>query len=129
MDWGLVLHDVAEKLARIDREDKLTPICPYIFHFYKEQQIFLSLELAAYNLNIDFIEYNCILDPDTTPAASKSEQEQNPDPPMLEGWNKLKISPNMQVESSQRREIQSGEAVPNQSEVEKNMEAFNNAIA
>ena len=92
VDWGLLLYEVVEKLIALVRKEKPTMVCPYMFHLYKEQQVLLPPELAAYILGMEMVKYNCTPNPDSIPIVSKSKTDQHQDTLTSEGWIKQKIS-------------------------------------
>ena len=66
-------------------KDKAIPICPYLFYMYKEQQVLFLGDVVIYNVGMEFVKYNGILDPDPTSDPSKLEQGATPDPQRRSG--------------------------------------------
>ena len=75
INWGLLLFHVVERMVALVGKEKPTTVCPYMFHLYKEHQVLLSLELAAYTLKMKMVQYNCTPNLELTPIASKFETE------------------------------------------------------
>ena len=80
VDWSFILHTVVGRLVENVEKDKTTPICPYLFHMYKEQQVLLLGEVVTYNLGKEFVKYNYTLDPDPTADPSEPKQRANLEP-------------------------------------------------
>ena len=64
VDWGIVLQTVVAKLVEGARKLKATPIGPYLFHLYMEQEVLSAKEIVAYDIVLDLLKYNCNLEPD-----------------------------------------------------------------
>ena len=79
VDWGLLIHNVVAWMVGLVSKGKPTMVCPFMFHLYKERQVFWSSELATYTLAMEMVKYDCILDPEQnpTPFHSKSERPQS----------------------------------------------------
>ena len=64
VDWGILLQAVVTKLVDGVRKFKATPIGPYLFHLYKEQELLNGEEMVAYEISLDLLKYDCMPDPD-----------------------------------------------------------------
>ena len=94
VDSGLLPSDVVQRMVALVKKGKPTIVCLYMFHLYKEHQVLLSPELVAYTLRMEMVKYNCTLDPEPIPTASKSKTEPRQTTPTSEGWKKRKTSTN-----------------------------------
>ena len=113
-------------------EGNPTMVCPFMFHLYKERQVLRSPELATYTLAMEMVKYDCTLDPEpnpewaTTPSHSGSGR---PRPTSTSEKNRKKKTPTKRRgESSAQQQDQDPEE-PSASEVERNAQAFDNAIS
>ena len=64
VDWGILLQAVVAKLVDGVRKFKATPIGPYLFHLYVEQELLNGEEMVAYEIGRDLLKYDCTSDPD-----------------------------------------------------------------
>ena len=64
VDWGIVHQAVVAKLVEGARKLKATPIGPYLFHLYMEQEVLNGEEMVAYEIGLDLLKYDCTPDPD-----------------------------------------------------------------
>ena len=64
VDWGIVLQAVVAKLVEGARKLKATPIGPYLFHLYMEQEVLNEEEMVAYEIGLDLLKYDCTPEPD-----------------------------------------------------------------
>ena len=64
VDWGIVLQAVVAKLVEGARKLKATPIGPYLFHLYMEQELLNGEEMVAYEIGLDLLKYDCTPEPD-----------------------------------------------------------------
>ena len=46
------------------RKLKATPIGPYLFHLYMEQELLNREEMVAYEIGLDLLKYDCTPEPD-----------------------------------------------------------------
>ena len=95
---------------------------------YKERQVLRSLELATYTLAMEMVKYNCTLELEPNPTTSQSGSERPRPTPIPEKWKKRKTSANKRAEFSAPTQDPSMDE-PSASEVERNAQAFDNAIS
>ena len=131
VDWGLVIYDVVARMVGLVSKGKPTLACPLMFHLYKERQVLRAPELMTYTLAMEMIKYDCIPDLEpperaTTPSHSGSGQPRPTSTP--EKSRKKKTPTKRRGESSAQRQDQDPEE-PSASEVERNAQAFDNAIS
>ena len=111
---------------------KPTMLCPFMFHFYKERHVLRSPELATYTLAMEMAKYDCTpdLEPNLeqalTPSHSRSGRLRPTSTP--EKSRKKKTPTKRRGESSAQQQDQDPEE-PSASEVERNAQAFDNAIS
>ena len=89
VDWGIVLQAVVAKLVEGARKLKATPIGPYMFHLYMEQELLNEEEMVAYEIGLDLLKYDCTpeLDPD---QGQDSSTRSDPTPSPFAKHNKRK---------------------------------------
>ena len=135
VDWGLLIYDVVTRMVGLVSKGKSTMVCPFIFQLYKlykEKQVLQSPELATYTLAMEMVKYDCTLDPEPnperapTPSHSESGRPQPTSTP--ERSRKKKTPTKRRGESSAQQQDQDLEE-PSASEVERNAQAFDNAIS
>ena len=131
VDWGLLIYDVVARMVGLVSKGKPTMICPFMFHLYKERQVLRVLELATYTLAMEMIKYDCTPNPEPperapTPSHSGSDRPRPTSTP--ERSRKKKTPTKRRGESSAQREEQDPDE-PSASEVERNAQAFDNAIS
>ena len=128
VNWWVLIYDVVGRMVGLVSKGKPTMVCPYMFHLYKERQVLRSLELATYTLAMEMVKYNCTSEsePNPTPSQSRSECPQPTSTP--ERRKKRKTSANKRGESFPPIQDLSMDE-PSASEVERNAQAFNNAIS
>ena len=131
MDWGLLIYDVVARMVGLVSKGKPTMVCPFMFHLYKERQVPWSSELATYTLAMEMVKYDYTPDPEPNPERAPIPSHSGSEWPRptstLEKNKKRKTPTNRRGESStQRRDSNLDE--PSTSEIERNAQAFDNAI-
>ena len=131
VDWGLLIYNVVAWMVRLVLKGKPTMVCPFMFHHYKESQVLWLSELATYTLAMEMVKYDCTPDPEPNPKRALTPSHSRSERPRLtptpEKNKKRKTPINKRRESSaQRRDSNPDE--PSTSEVERNAQAFDNAI-
>ena len=108
VDWGFLIYDVVTRMVGLVSKGKPTMVCPFMFHLYKERQVFWLSELATYTLAIEMVKYDCTPDPEQnperapTPSHSGSER---PRPTLIPEKNrKRKTSTQKRGESLAQRQ-------------------------
>ena len=129
VDWGLLLSDIVGSMVGLVSKEKLTMVCPYMFHLYNKHQVHLSSKLATYTLQMEIIKYNCTLNSEPILTTSQSGSEPPQPTSTSERRRKQKTSANKQADSTLTVEILSKDAGLSTSKVEKNVQAFDNAIS
>ena len=130
MDWGLLIYDVVTRMVGLVSKGKPTMVCPFIFHLYKERQVLRSSELVDYTLAMEMVKYDYTSHPEqyserAPPSHSGSER---PRPTSIPERSRKKKTPTKwRGESSTQQHNQNPEE-PSTSEVERNAQAFDNAI-
>ena len=131
VDWGLLIYNVVTWMVGLVSKGKPTMVCLFMFHLYKERQVIRSSELAAYTLAMVMIKYDCTPDPEENPerapTPSHSGSERSRPTSTLERTRKKKTPTKKRGESSAQQQDQNPEE-PSTSEVERNAQAFDNAI-
>ena len=120
MDWGLLLSDIVGRMVGLVSKGKRTMVCPYMFHLYKEHQIFLSSKLTTYTLGMEMVKYNCTPKPESIPTASQSRSERPQLTPTPEKRKKWKTLANKQADSTVTVEVPIEDPGSSTSKVEKN---------
>ena len=64
VDWGILLQAVVVKLVEGVRKFKATSIGPYQFHLYMGHELLNGEEMVAYEIGLDLLKYDCMLDSD-----------------------------------------------------------------
>ena len=131
VDWGLLIYDVVTRMVGLVSKGKPTMVCPFMFHLYRERQVLKSSELATYMLAMEMVKYDCTPEPEPNlepyPTPSQFRFERLQPTPTLERRKKWKTSANKRGESLPLpRDPNPNE--PNTFEVDRNAQAFNNAI-
>ena len=103
VDWGILLQAVVAKLVEGARNLKATPIGPYLFHLYMEQELLNEEEMVAYEIGLDLLKYDCTpdqgqdsptrSDPTPSPSAKRNKRKKEDRPGSSEdhgNWNKTK---------------------------------------
>ena len=80
VDWGIILQSVIAKLVKNAWKQKATPIGSYVFNLYNGQEVLLQGEIVAYNIGLDLLKYECILDPDPDQYTSPRSDPQSSPP-------------------------------------------------
>ena len=131
VDWGLLIYDVVTRMVGLVSKGKPIMVCPFMFHLYKERQVLWSLELATYTLAMEMIKYDCTLDPEPNPKRAPTPSHSGSDRPRPTSTpkrsRKKKTPTKRRGESSTQQQDQNLEE-PSTSEVERNAQAFDNAI-
>ena len=131
VDWGLLIYNVVTWMVGLVSKGKSTIVCPFMFHLYKERQVLWSSELATYTLAMEMVKYDCTPDPEPNPERAPTPSHSGSDQPRptstLERSRKKKTPTKRRGESSAQRQDKNPEE-PSTSEVERNAQAFDNAI-
>ena len=131
VDWGLLIYNVVARMVGLVSKGKPTMVCPFMFHLYKERQVLWSTELAIYTLAMEMVKYDCTPDPkqnpERAPTPSHSESKRPRLTPTPEKNRKRKTPTNKRGESSAQQPDPNPDE-PSTSEVERNAQAFDNAI-
>ena len=131
VDWGLLIYDVVTRMVGLVSKGKPTMVCPFMFHLYKERQVLRSAELATYTLAMEMVKYDCTPNPEpnleqaSRPSHSGSDRPRPTSKPKRS--RKKKTPTKRRGESSAQRQEQNPDE-PSTSEVERNAQAFDNAI-
>ena len=111
---------------------KPTIVCPFMFHLYKERQVLRSPELETYTLAMEMVKYDCTPDPESNPERALTPSHSGSDRPRLtstlERSRKKKTPTKKRGESLAQQQDQDPKE-PSASEVERNAQAFDNAIS
>ena len=131
VDWGLLIYDVVTRMVGLVSKFKPTMVCPFMFHLYKERQVLRSSELAPYTLAMEMVKYDCTPDPEPNPERGPTPSHSGSDRPRPmstpERSKKKKTPTKRRGESLVQWQDQNPEE-PSTSEVERNAQAFDNAI-
>ena len=131
VDWGLLIYDVVTRMVGLVSKSKPTMVCPFMFHLYKKRQVLQSTELATYTLAMEMVKYDCTSDSEPNPerAPMPSHSGSNRPRPTFtpERSRKKKTLTKRRDESSDQRQDPNPDE-PSTSEVERNAQAFDNAI-
>ena len=132
VDWGLLIYDVVTQMVRLVSKRKPTMVCPFMFHLYKERQVLRSPKLATYTLAMEMVKYDYTSDPESNPerALIPSHSRFGRPRPIStpERSRKKKTPTKRRGESSAQQQDQDPEE-PSASGVERNAQAFDNAIS
>ena len=132
VDRGLLIYDVVTQMVGLVSKGKPTMVCPFMFHLYKKRQVLRSPELATYTLAMEMVKYDCTADPEPNPDRAPTPSHSGSGRPRLtstpERIRKKKTPTKRRGESLAQQHGQDPEE-PNASEVERNAQAFDNAIS
>lgn len=78
-DWGRIVCDLVSSLASRVGKSRATPICPYLFHLYRQQELLTSAEQRIWRQQenmLRFGETESDLEPDSAYEDSEEEEEE-----------------------------------------------------
>ena len=76
VDWGVVFHDMAQRLAKEVGKPKPTPICPFLFHLYEGRGLLMADKELDYQTAKEMAGYRITLDPDSPPGTDRTSRLQ-----------------------------------------------------
>jgi hypothetical protein len=57
VDWGRIIHDLVSQLVGRVGKSRASPLCPYLFHLYKHEELLTGPEEEAWNHQEKMIQY------------------------------------------------------------------------
>lgn len=54
VDWGVMVRDTVQKLVRNIGKTRPTPICPFLYHLYRKEEILTAQEEEVYIAGVEF---------------------------------------------------------------------------
>ena len=87
VDWGVVIRDLVQRLVAGIGKTRPTPICPFIYHLYRNAELLTKAEEEEYEAAVAYDEAGVIEEDDeeedgmSEPTGQESEEEAEPSEP------------------------------------------------